>query len=55
MHHFALIPDADIHEPFGEVGNEVNVDVHMKGHVGYFVLAVGEGNASMAIDHSGVS
>ena len=52
MDHFVIVPDADVHEVFGRVGNEMDIDIVEQRGIGHFDRVVKEGDASVAIDGS---
>jgi len=47
--HFVIGPDADVHEVFGDVGNEMDIDIVEQRGIGYFDGVVKEGDTSVAI------
>ncbi len=41
-----IVPDADVHEVFGHVGNEMDMDIVEQRGIGHFDGVVKEGDAS---------
>jgi len=52
VNHFAIVPDSDVHEVFGDVGDEMDIDLVEQRGIGHFDGVVKEGDASVAVDGS---
>jgi hypothetical protein len=50
--HFVIVPDADVHEVCGCIGNEMNIDVLKQGDIGYLDGMAKEGDPSVCVDGS---
>ena len=52
VNHFIIVPDSDVHEVFGHVGNEMDIDVVEQRGIGHLDRVVKEGDPSVAVDGS---
>ena len=53
MDHFVVPPDADIHDLFAGVWDEMDFDLLVDRHLRYFDSVVEQRDTAIAVDHSG--